>query len=48
MLIQAPARIERWLLKMQLYEFQVIYQPGKSNPADYMSRHPIPRENIST
>lgn len=47
-LIQPPARIERWLLKLQLYDFTVIYQPGKSNPADYMSRHPIPSTAVST
>ena len=27
-------RIERWILKLQQY------QPGKSNPSDFMSRHP--------
>ncbi|XP_057375023.1 uncharacterized protein K02A2.6-like [Daphnia carinata] len=39
-LIQPPARIERWLLKLQQYEFEVKYQPGKNNPADFISRHP--------
>ncbi|KAI8513647.1 hypothetical protein Bbelb_079710 [Branchiostoma belcheri] len=38
-----PLRIERWLLKLQQYHFEVIYQPGRDNPADYMSRHPLPR-----
>jgi hypothetical protein len=47
-LIQPPARIERWLLKLQLYDFTVIYQPGKRNPADNKSRHPIPSAKIST
>jgi hypothetical protein len=47
-LIQPPTRIERWLLKLQLYHFTVIYQPGKHNPADNMSRHPIPSAKIST
>jgi hypothetical protein len=36
-----PLRIERWLLKLQEYEFELTYQQGKFNPADYMSRHPI-------
>jgi hypothetical protein len=45
-LIQPPARNERWLLKLQLNDFTVIYQPVKHNPADYMSRHPIPSTKI--
>ena len=36
-----PLRIERWCLKLQPYKFEVKYEPGKLNPADYMSRHPI-------
>ena len=35
-----PARIERWLLRLQQYNMTVIYRSGKENPADYMSRHP--------
>ena len=34
------ARIERWVLRLQPYNFKVIYRNGKENPADYMSRHP--------
>ncbi|XP_041471780.1 uncharacterized protein K02A2.6-like [Lytechinus variegatus] len=37
-----PTRIERWILKLQEYEFCVTYEPGKTNPADYLSRHPLP------
>ena len=36
------ARLERWLLKLQQYSVTVLYAPGKDNPADYMSRHPLP------
>lgn len=36
------ARIERWLLKLQQYQANIQYAPGKDNPADYMSRHPVP------
>lgn len=36
-----PTRIERWMIKLLEYNFEVEYQPGKSNPADYFSRHPI-------
>ena len=34
------ARIERWVLRLQPYHFNVIYKPGATNPADYLSRHP--------
>lgn len=37
-----PTRIERWILKLQEYDFCVFYEPGKTNPADYLSRHPLP------
>ena len=35
-----PARIQRWMLRLQLYNFRVIYQKGLLNEADYLSRHP--------
>ncbi|TKS65153.1 Retrovirus-related Pol polyprotein from transposon 17.6 [Collichthys lucidus] len=35
------ARIERWGLRLQPYNFKVEYRKGADNPADYMSRHPI-------
>ena len=35
-----PARIERWRLRLQAYNFKVVYKPGKTNAADYISRHP--------
>ena len=35
------ARIERWVLRLQPYSFKVVYRPGATNPADYLSRHPI-------
>ena len=35
-----PARIERWNLRLQNYNFTVSYRPGRDNPADFMSRHP--------
>ncbi|CAB3993229.1 Retrovirus-related Pol poly from transposon [Paramuricea clavata] len=31
---RCSARLERWSLKLQRYDFTVKYQPGKSNPAD--------------
>ncbi|XP_020555459.2 uncharacterized protein K02A2.6-like [Oryzias latipes] len=36
-----PARIERWGLRLQPYNFRVEYRKGVENPADYMSRHPM-------
>ncbi|XP_046748852.1 uncharacterized protein K02A2.6-like [Diprion similis] len=32
------ARIERWVLRLQCYKYQVRYKPGKSNIADPLSR----------
>jgi transposase InsO family protein len=32
------ARIERWVLRLQGYEYNVVYRPGKSNIADCLSR----------
>lgn len=32
------ARIERWVLGLQSYDFKVVYSPGKSNIADLLSR----------
>lgn len=37
---QLPPRLLRWRLKMQQYNFNVLYHPGNQNPADYLSRHP--------
>lgn len=36
-----PARIERWGLRLQPYNFRVEYRKGAHNPADYISRHPV-------
>ena len=33
------ARMERWMLRKQPFNFIVEYQPGDNNAADYLSRH---------
>ena len=45
-----PARIERWMMRLQPFNFKVSYRKGTSNEADYLSRHPvaIQRENITS
>ena len=40
------ARVERLLLRIQSYSFEVEHEKGTSNPADYLSRHP--QENIDS
>ena len=41
-----PARLERWNLRLQPYNFTVRYEPGKMNPADYISRHPLQNQPL--
>ena len=36
------ARIERWVLRLQQYDFAVKYRTGADNPADILSCMPIP------
>ena len=36
-----PARIERWRLRLQPYDFRVQHQRGDLNMSDYLSRHPV-------
>ena len=35
-----PARIERWNLRLQGYDFSVVHTKGNQNPSDFLSRHP--------
>ena len=39
---EAPARIEKVRLKLQSYNSTIKIVKGKHNPADYLSRHPLP------
>ena len=36
-----PFRVERMRLKLQGFNFNVVYRPGKHNPSDYTSRQPL-------
>ena len=36
-----PARIERWGLRLMSFDIEFVFRPGKTNVADYLSRHPI-------
>jgi hypothetical protein len=43
-----PARLERWRLRLQSYDFQIHYRPGHDNPSDYMSRHPMNKTSMTS
>ena len=34
-------RVERWRLRLQPYNFIVVYRKGSLNISDYLSRHPV-------
>ena len=42
------ARIERWTLRLQSYDFDLKYKPGDDNPADFLSRHPLTPASTKT
>jgi len=44
----APARIERLRLKLQGFQSSIKLIKGSKNPADYLSRHPLPLNLCST
>ena len=42
-----PARVERLRLRTSSYTMKVEYRPGAENPADFLSRHPLPKQSTS-
>ena len=46
-LCRGNARVERHRLKVQGFQYEMKYLPGKENPRDYQSRHPLPLETYS-
>lgn len=44
---KTPLKIERWDLRLQPYNLEIVYRPGKDNPADFMSKHPITTHTLS-
>ena len=43
---KAPVRIERMRIKIMGYDNQAEYRPGKDNPADWDSKHPLKEEPL--
>lgn len=41
------ARVERHRLKVQGFQYVMKYLPGKENPCDYQSRHPVPLTHLT-
>ena len=41
-----PPRIERWVLRLQAFTFDVVYKPGIQNIADPLSRLSVEVESV--
>ena len=37
--LKPPPRIERWNLRLQGYDFEIVHTEGSQNPSDFLSRH---------
>ena len=41
---KSTPRLERWSLRLQPYDFQIVYEPGASNTANPKSSLPVSRD----
>lgn len=41
------ARLSRWTLILQEYSLKIRHCPGKENPVDTLSRHPVGRNDVT-
>ena len=44
---ELPARVENFVMDVQEFEYEVVYRPGKTCIADYMSRHHVDLQGSS-
>ena len=42
---EMPPRIKHHKMMIQGYRYVMVYENGSGNPSDYMSRHPLVKEN---
>ena len=43
-----PARIQKWMMKLQAYDYELEHVAGKDMAADYLSRHPDTDEDVES
>jgi hypothetical protein len=43
-----PPMMERWVLRLMRFDFEVVHKAGKENIADYISRNPIDKADMTT
>ena len=46
--LKTTVRLEKYALRLSPYQVKVEYRPGHDNPADYMSRDPLPDDRSET
>ncbi|CAB4002721.1 Hypothetical predicted protein [Paramuricea clavata] len=44
---ELPPRVENFVMDVQEFEYEIVYRPGKTCIADYMSRHHVDRAGSS-
>ena len=43
---KVPAKVENWALRLQQYDFEIFHRKGDGNPADVLSRKPLPTTSL--